>query len=72
MKDTLSHNDWTEWRNETLIYCVAPTALVFLASLQTGDFRTALGAAYATLIASLINLLRKHAAGVEPEAGSVK
>lgn len=65
MKDTLTHDDWKSWRNDTLIYCILPTVLVFLSSLQSGDLKTALGATQVALIASLINLLRKHAAGTD-------
>lgn len=63
MKNTLTRADWIEWGNQTLIYCVLPTAIVFLTTLQTGDYRTAIGSAYTALISSIINLLRKHAAG---------
>lgn len=65
MKDTLTKEDLKKWGQDTVIYCVLPTLLVFLNSLQTGNFQVAIGAAQVAFVASLINLLKKHSAGVD-------
>lgn len=64
MQDTLTKTDFKKWFHDFIIFCVLPVVLVFLTTLQTANFTLALGAAYGTLIASAINLIRKEAAGI--------
>lgn len=63
-KDSLTKEDLKKWGKDVLVYCAIPVAIVFLQSLQTGDFHVAIGAAYAALLSSAISLLRKYSQGV--------
>lgn len=65
IKDTLSKEDLIKWGNDLISYFFIPVAIVFLTSLQTGNFQVALGAAYGTTLACAINLLGKYKGGVE-------
>lgn len=73
-KDSLNSIDWEAWTKETLIYSGIPIGLVFLQTMQSAfmahgslptgnDVLLALGAAYGTLLAALINLLGKLKSG---------
>lgn len=65
IKDRLEKVDIEKWAHDTLIYCLVPTLLVFLTTLQTNDFHVALGAAYAALLAAVINLIGKYKSGID-------
>jgi hypothetical protein len=65
MKDSLSKDDWKKWGRNVFIFAI-PALLAFLTALQTGNFMFAIGALYQVVIASLIDLLRKYSAGVDP------
>lgn len=62
--NSLNKEDWKQWGQETLIYCIIPAFIVFLNNLQTGgDYHLAAGAAYVAFLASLTNLLTKFSKG---------
>lgn len=74
-KNTLDGADWRQWGKEFLIYCIVPTAIVFLTTLQIAfnthhslptaeDLMLATGTAYGTFIGMLINLLGKFQQGI--------
>lgn len=73
VKNTLTKADWEKWTRETIVYTVVPIVLIFIQTLQSAffahhglpngnDLLLAAGAAYGTLLASLINLLGKYKA----------
>ena len=65
MKNNLTNEDIKEWIVDVIVFNLTPVALVFLVTLQSGNFSTAIGAAYAALIAALINLVQKYKSGVK-------
>ena len=67
IKDTLSQADIIKWRNELITYLLIPVLIVFLTSLQTGNFQMALGATYGTALACAISLLSKYKSGLDPK-----
>ncbi len=66
MKNNLSHEDIKEWIVDLIVFNLTPVLLVFLTTLQSGNYQMAFGAAYTALIAALINLVQKYKSGVDP------
>ena len=65
-KNNLSSEDLKQWLVDLIVFNLTPVVLVFLTTLQSGNYQMAFGAAYTALIAALINLVQKYKSGSDP------